>query len=151
MVTDIVILALLSNKPKHGYEIKKDVGRILERETKLNNNLLYPALRRLEKTGAVVSEIMEQKDMPNKRVYNITQSGKELFKALLNSFSETDMVKEEEFLVRLAFFDDLDVPGRSRLLEMRLSELRKRLEHHTDGAFEFKYLSPWIEESNELP
>jgi outer membrane protein len=40
-------------KSKHGYEIKKNVSQILERETKLNNNLLYPALLCLEKAGAV--------------------------------------------------------------------------------------------------
>ncbi|MGA2141952.1 MAG: PadR family transcriptional regulator [Brevinematales bacterium] len=147
MVTDIVILALLSNKPKHGYEIKKDVSRILERETKLNNNLLYPALRRLEKTGAVVSELQEQAETPTRRVYSITPAGREMFKNLLNSFREEDISKEEEFLVRVAFMEKLGEHERLRLLDMRLKELQRRLDHHNniDGSFAYKFDSPWIE------
>jgi DNA-binding PadR family transcriptional regulator len=147
MVTDIVILALLSHKPKHGYEIKKDVSRILERETKLNNNLLYPALRRLEKNGAVVSELQEQAETPTRRVYSITPAGREMFKNLLVSFREDDISKEEEFLVRVAFMEKLDKNERLRLLDMRLGELKRRRDHHNniDGTFAYKFASPWIE------
>jgi DNA-binding PadR family transcriptional regulator len=146
MVTDIVILALLANHSKHGYQIKKDIGQILERETKLNNNLLYPALRRLEESGAIEREKQDRQCLPNKHVYHITLSGEELFKQLVTQYKESDIAKEEEFLTRLAFLDMLNKGERLRLLDIRLSECKRRLEHHksVDGTFSHEFASPWI-------
>lgn len=43
---EILILGQLLSGPKHGYEIKKDVQETLGEAFEINNNLLYPALRR---------------------------------------------------------------------------------------------------------
>lgn len=51
MYSDIVILRGLLNTPKHGYEIKKYIERVTG--GLLNNNTLYPALRRFEQRGEI--------------------------------------------------------------------------------------------------
>ena len=45
MYFDILMLRVLADEPQHGYEIKKRVERILGGRS-INNNVLYPALRR---------------------------------------------------------------------------------------------------------
>lgn len=50
---DILILRNLVARPAHGYEIKKGVERVLGGAFAINNNVLYPALRRFEEIGAI--------------------------------------------------------------------------------------------------
>ena len=52
MYFDILMLRVLAEGPRHGYEIKKSVERILGGRS-INNNVLYPALRRFEEQGAI--------------------------------------------------------------------------------------------------
>ncbi len=53
---DMIILSYLLNQPRHGYGIKKQVGLIRGRQELVNNNQLYPALHRLERTGAIAGK-----------------------------------------------------------------------------------------------
>ncbi len=146
MFTDIVILALLFMEPKHGYEIKKDFNQIFERKAKLNNNLLYPALRRLEKKGALKREEQKQYGRTDKKVYHITSTGKDIFQELVSSFGESDAAKEDEFMVRLAFFDLLKEKEQIRIIELRLRELKRQLNRHRsiNSTFSHKFNSPWV-------
>ena len=52
MYFDILMLRVLADGERHGYEIKKRVERILGGRS-INNNVLYPALRRFEEQGAI--------------------------------------------------------------------------------------------------
>lgn len=147
MVPEIVILALLNAGPKHGYDIKKHVEHILQRRTKLNTNLLYPALHRLERMQAVERTKQEQQGRPNKYVYRITSRGSELFQEIIQEFDEATAAKEDEFLVRLAFFDLMDGYTRVRILDQRKRELERQLANRRSIRTEYaeEYNSPWIE------
>ena len=48
---DILLLAILSGEPAHGYEIRQKVERILSGAVSMNPNVLYPALHRFEAMG----------------------------------------------------------------------------------------------------
>jgi hypothetical protein len=47
-MNDLLLLATLLEGPKHGYALKKQAGLILG-EAELQNNLVYPLLRRFER------------------------------------------------------------------------------------------------------
>ena len=66
---DILILQNLIARPAHGYEIKKSVERIMGGAFAVNNNVLYPALRRFEEMGAVEREVVHQEGKPDRHVY----------------------------------------------------------------------------------
>ncbi len=55
---EILILRHLTRRPAHGYELRKRVESVTG--VVLNNNALYPALRRFEEAGAVVRTAHEQ-------------------------------------------------------------------------------------------
>ena len=63
MYLDILVLAHLAHRPSHGYEIKKLVDRSVG-SARLNNNVLYPALRRFEEAGAIEGELVPQQGVP---------------------------------------------------------------------------------------
>jgi DNA-binding PadR family transcriptional regulator len=73
---DILILQNLIARPAHGYEIKKSVERIMGGAFAVNNNVLYPALRRLEEMGAVEKEVARQEGKPGRHVYRATEQGR---------------------------------------------------------------------------
>ncbi len=146
-VTEILILALLKAHPQHGYEIRKHTALIL-RQPKLITNLLYPALHRLELSKAIEKKVLEQKGRPAKHVYSITPLGAERFAQLLRQFGEVDAEDEDEFLVRVAFFQFLDESSRIQTLALRKAERQNALTHWKTLPADYagKFVSPWIEE-----
>ena len=59
MYAEILILGELMSGPKHGYEIKRNIQNALGDEFEINNNLLYPALRRFVEMGAISKEVIQ--------------------------------------------------------------------------------------------
>jgi DNA-binding PadR family transcriptional regulator len=54
-VLELAVLGLLKDQPLHGYELKKRLGETLGFLWGVSYGSLYPALRRLERTGAIAS------------------------------------------------------------------------------------------------
>ena len=67
----IAILSLLSEGPKHGYDLMKEMENRSGGSYRVSAGTIYPALQQLEDEGLIVSE---QKD--GKRVYQLTDLGK---------------------------------------------------------------------------
>jgi DNA-binding PadR family transcriptional regulator len=124
---DILILAELSSRPAHGYELKRQVEWILGEA--LNSNHLYPALRRFEEMGAVFHEVERQSGRPDRHVYHLTERGKDVLQALLREFSAELARHDSEFQTRVAFFQLLDPAERLAILLTRREVLEQRLQH----------------------
>ncbi len=129
MYVEILILAHLAHRPRHGYEIKKDVGRILGGAVVLNNNQLYPTLKRFQEMGAVSREVERQMGKPDRHVYRLTEVGMEVLQGFLREFP-ADLARDEaEFLTRVAFFDLLDPAARQDIVLSRQAALEEQLRH----------------------
>ena len=129
MYADILILSNLVHRPSYGYEIKKRVQSILGQDSAINNNHLYPALRRFEEMGAVEKEVEPQEGKPDRHVYRATDLGREILRELLREFTPQMALNGAEFQVRVAFFGSLEPEDRLRILGAREKVLRRRLEH----------------------
>ena len=66
-----VILKLLRDKPKHGYEVMKDLEERMHGCYSPSPGTVYPTLQWLEDEGLVVS-----RDVEGKKVYEITDTGR---------------------------------------------------------------------------
>ena len=126
---DILILQNLIARPAHGYEIKKSVGRIMGGTFVVNNNVLYPTLRRLEEMGAVEKEVVRQEGKPDRHVYRATELGEEVLGELLREFPPEVAGNHAEFQVRVAFFALLDAEERLKILDARRGFLEGLLDH----------------------
>ena len=127
MYIDILILAELSSRPYHGYELKRQVEWILGEA--LNSNHLYPSLRRFEEMGAVSHEVERQSGRPDRHVYHLTERGKEVLHALLRDFSFDLARNTSEFQTRVAFFHVLEPAERLAILLTRRAVLEQRVQH----------------------
>src|SRR5215469_1873536 len=132
MYAEIVILAMLRQRPQHGYEIKKSIEQVFGGTVALNNTVLYPTLKRFEEMGAVVRQVVQQEGKPNRHLYHLTERGIELLHTLLCDFPPEQAANEAEIFTRVAFFEFLDTPEREAILNQRLAYLQGGLDYlHT--------------------
>jgi DNA-binding PadR family transcriptional regulator len=123
---EILILRNLSRRPAHGYELRKRVEAVTG--VVLNNNSLYPALRRFEEEGAVTRTLHTQKGRPQKLVYELTDVGREMLHDLLADLPPDQAEDDIEFLSRLGQFSFLSASERLAVLDARDAALARRLE-----------------------
>ena len=123
------MLRVLADQERHGYEIKKQVERILGGRS-INNNVLYPALRKYEEQGAI-ERIAAEADpgRPPRNVYRLTDAGHDLLQAMFRDADPVLLADENEFQTRVAFFADLGADDRLRILGVRREVLEARLAH----------------------
>lgn len=124
-----MILSALVARPSYGYQIKKGVERVLGGAFAINNNLLYPALRRFEEMGAVEKEIVRQDGKPDRHVYRATEMGEEILGEMLREFTPEMARNDAEFMIRVAFFDSLNPEDRRKILEARRKFLEEHMKH----------------------
>ena len=76
---DMLILQTLTLQPQHGYAIAQHIER-------LSNDVLHPALERLQKKGWVTSKWGESPTGRKARYYTITASGRRQLGREISSF-----------------------------------------------------------------
>ncbi len=148
---ELAVLGLLAEQPRHGYDLKKCLSEKLGPLWGISFGSLYPALRRLEKSGAIeevddnapvsagtfvptgslkgdlAAARMRLRARPTRRTrraYAITEQGRALFAELLTDESDDD---ERAFAVKLLFCGHLDTVARLAFLERRRAQLNQRL------------------------
>jgi DNA-binding PadR family transcriptional regulator len=123
-----VILGLLLDGPKTGYEIKHLFESPLSFFFDASFGTIYPTLGKLEKAGYIVKESVVQDNRPNKNVYSITEAGRERFRQYLDSPPEKEAYKSD-FMVRLFFGEhqerDTVVAWIRQAIEQTKTELRQ--------------------------
>jgi DNA-binding PadR family transcriptional regulator len=152
---ELAVIGLLKEQPLHGYELKKRLSDTLGFLWGVSYGSLYPALRRLERAGAI--EVVEatgdespaapipstgsiggeaaaarmrrltKGSRRTRKAYRLTTRGEELFGELMTSDTGAGVDDERSFALKLAFCRYLPVDARLELLERRRSDLAARL------------------------
>jgi DNA-binding PadR family transcriptional regulator len=87
-VVQEVLLALLAKEASHGYQLRARLVLALgPLAGALNDGQVYVTLNRLEKAGLVESHRVGQAERPDRKVYELTQSGKQRVDTWLNDTS----------------------------------------------------------------
>jgi DNA-binding PadR family transcriptional regulator len=81
---ELILLGLLKESPKHGYEIKLKIKEILSLFAGVELKSIYYPLRLLEKKGLVTKHIGKAGKRPQRLVYSLTPRGENRFNELLN-------------------------------------------------------------------
>jgi transcriptional regulator len=78
---ELLILALVEDRPRHGY----DIGKLIEARSKgalrFNVASLYPLLYRLEKRGWIDGRWTEKAGERRRRLYRLTPEGRQVLAA----------------------------------------------------------------------
>lgn len=73
---DLLILALVEDRPRHGYEIGRLIGERSRGALNYHVASLYPTLYRLEDAGLVEGRWVEKAGQRRRRYYRLTAAGK---------------------------------------------------------------------------
>ena len=73
----ILVMAILSEAPSHGYAIAREIERRSGAELGVKEGTLYPALRVLEQGGLIEGAWETPESGPARKVYSLTSEGTE--------------------------------------------------------------------------
>jgi DNA-binding PadR family transcriptional regulator len=125
---ELAVLGLLQETPLHGYELRKRLNLLLGWTRLLSYGSLYPALKRMLRTGWITEVTTPHAVSRRQRiVYQITPAGIEFFTSEITEAGPAAW-EDETFNMRFAFFSRTDAGVRLRILEGRRSRLQERLD-----------------------
>jgi len=120
--TKELLLSVLMSGPATGYDIKKVLENEVSEVVDVTISNIYPALNELASEGLVSCERVEQENRPNKKVYAITDAGREVcLHALMTSPARHRL--RSEFMFILSFAPYLPKSRVAELIEQRLAEI----------------------------
>jgi transcriptional regulator len=76
--TEMLILALVEDRPRHGYEIAKLIEERSDGVLQFHVASLYPLLYRLEKRGLIKGTWVEKAGERRRRFYKLTAQGRKV-------------------------------------------------------------------------
>ena len=85
MEKELVLLGLLKEGPRHGYELKRVIDEKISTFAPISAGSIYYTLKRLAKDSLVSMTRKRKGRYPEKEVYRITKKGEEKFKELLKT------------------------------------------------------------------
>lgn len=124
-MNDLIVLALLFDGPKHGYQLKREAGFILG-QAEMHNNLIYPLLRRFTSQGWVRRKAMAGQRGQTRQQYSLTAKGREQLLERLAEYSDQDARSAQAFATRVGMFELLSPEVRLAILAKRESHMQAR-------------------------
>ncbi len=100
--TEFVLLGLLANRPRTGYDLKKTIETQMSHFWKESFGQIYPVLSRMADGGLVRCEQSIEEGRPVRKIYTITEEGLDRLEEWLKSpFQEVP--QRNELLLRIFF------------------------------------------------
>ncbi len=124
---ELAILGLLHESPLHGYELRKQVHRVLGTVRAMSYGTLYPRLRDLVDRGLLVEADRPAVGRRARITYAVTPTGRERFSELVSAVGPSAW-EDDAFAVHFAFFGRTESAVRLRILEGRRARLEERLD-----------------------
>jgi len=110
------VLALLAEEPAHGYEIKRGLeerfGTVV---APLNAGLVYTTLQRLQRDRLVADDAVAQSGRPDKRVYRLTDAGRDALFEWLGAPSAPTRLRDD-FFMKLVFAREIGLAEPAELI-----------------------------------
>lgn len=85
---EMLILALVEDRPRHGYEIAKLIDQRSDGVLQFHVASLYPLLYRLEKRGLISGRWVEKAGQRRRRFYKLTAAGQKILNEQRQTWKE---------------------------------------------------------------
>jgi DNA-binding PadR family transcriptional regulator len=131
MNTKTLCLAVLSLGKASGYDIGKRLENPFGHFVDVSRSGVYPVLKCMEEEGLVQYEDIEQSALPNKKIYELTDKGRDLLKAELDVLPPVHKIRSQFML--LLFFAEMLSPQRlETILKERVQEVEYFLQEESN-------------------
>ncbi len=121
----LMILALLSERPMHPYEMQRlMIARGDDKVVRVQRGSLYPAVERLEAAGLVEHEVTEKTGRrPERTVYRITERGSETAVEWITDMLSVHRNEYPEFGAAMSFVGLIDPRTFRKAIATRVAQL----------------------------
>lgn len=85
---ELLVLSLLEDQPRHGYDIAKLIQIRSNGVLRFHVTSLYPLLYRLEERGWIDSRWVEKAEQRRRRYYSLTPEGRKVLRSQRKSWKE---------------------------------------------------------------
>ena len=81
---DLIVLGMIKAQPQSAYELQKNVEyRNISKWVKVSTPSIYKKVVQMEEKGYIRGKTVKEGKMPEKTVYQITETGEEFFMKLM--------------------------------------------------------------------
>ncbi|MEU1181855.1 PadR family transcriptional regulator [Streptomyces sp. NPDC005820] len=131
---ELAILGFLYDTPLHGYELRKRLTALTGHVRPVAESTLYPAIKRLEKSGFLVRATEPGAVAAPRHVLSLTDEGGSELRRRLAEPGERDITDENRWFTVLTFLRHLDDPvAQATVLRRRLAFLQEPTSFFYDG------------------
>ena len=123
------ILGLLNRKSMTGYDLSKEFETTLFEFWNAKHSQIYPELKSLSEKGLVQYEVEITGNVLEKKVYSITEKGREDFYEWEESLNPLKPLPKDEFRLQLFFSGALSPEKRLELLTDQLKQHEEKIDH----------------------
>ncbi|EDX84983.1 transcriptional regulator, PadR family protein [Synechococcus sp. PCC 7335] len=141
------ILAALFNETCSGYDLVKRFNKSVECFWSASHQQIYKALARLEEDEQISSEKIEQENRPNKKLYTVTERGRQLLQAWIGQAEEESTPLKSELLVKLSVGHAVPTETLLSMLEVYYQQHRERLKSYQGVARQYEQVPQMSRES----
>jgi DNA-binding PadR family transcriptional regulator len=140
------ILGLLHYKNMHGYSIREHIEKNFGHMWSINHGQIYQSLKRLEEDGLITMVEVAPSDNggPYKKLYSITEKGREEFAEWLAADPEGRMLLRDPFLTRFVFFDFGDRDRALEIIQGQIDAYEGQLEGRRRTVPKRKLQGPYV-------
>ncbi len=126
---EYALLGLLEQRPAHGYELHQRLSADLGHLWHISLSQAYNILKRLEAQGFIQGIAQPQENLPDRRLFHLTEAGRRRFEDWLNKPSGCSVrAIRLEFATRLYFAHSRDPLMADRLIAIQIEEVRDGLD-----------------------
>ncbi|WP_211747758.1 PadR family transcriptional regulator [Paenibacillus sp. Marseille-Q4541] len=126
---ELFVLGELMDRPMHGYKLHQILSRIIGPTRQVSWGVLYPLIQRLEKDNFIE---MSGKD-GNKKIYRITEAGKEQFLHLMDENTIYNADAKDVFDIKFANLHHISSRHQEQIFEEYRQYLCFLQEHYDYG------------------
>jgi len=124
------ILGLLHYSDMHGYRIKEHIEKNFGHMWTINYGQIYPNLKSMLADGLITMQEVncEGEKGPPRKLYSITEEGRQEFQKWLRDNPERNMLLRDPFLMRFVFFGFSDTSNALEKIEDQILLWEEQLE-----------------------
>jgi len=146
------ILGLLHYKNMHGYRIKEHIERNFGHMWSINYGQIYPNLKKMKEDGLIfMKEVVQNGEKgPPRKLYSITQKGREEFIKWLEGSPEKAMILRDPFLMRFVFYGFGDYKRSLETIDRQISAYEDELGRRRENLKKWRKSGIYVELIAEL-
>lgn len=128
--SEYLILGLLFDKPNHAYHLDQILTeKGFKNKVNLAFSSIYATLKKLQKNGFLDSHIEKVEKMPDRKIYSLTEKGKEAFLQNLKKYLTYPKAEKSSFELSLHFSNFIPNDELKEVLKMYEAELNRLIQN----------------------